>query len=719
MSKHRILIVDDNEEIHNDFKVILSKSKTDNKDETTVALENELFGSDEPVVKEVDTDKVEYIIDDAYQGKDSITMFERAASENDPYSLVFMDIRMPPGLDGIQTSQLIWERWPFTEIVICTAYSDYSWDQIVSRFGRTDKLLFMKKPFDPTSMKQIALSLTTKWDLQRKSSNYIGDLESDVAARTRQLNELVNELKCEKEKAEQAAAIKGEFLANMSHEIRTPLNGIMGMTDLILETDLSGEQKEYAEIIKTSSSSFLHLVNDILDFSKIEAGKLDIEYINFEIRQMIDRIGEILNISAVRKKLDFVTLVQSDVPQIINGDPERLKQILINLASNAIKFTETGEIVIEVALEESALRISVTDTGIGISEDKVKKLFQPFSQADTSTTRKFGGTGLGLSISKNLVELMGGTIGVNSVEKRGSTFWLKIPIHSKNEVNSTQLERTQDIAGTRVLIVSDLKETGRVLSTYLDSWSCTTNIVDSIKGAIEKMQSEKFDVVLVTMRQFDEALHLAENLKSAGILDDANLICYANSGHANESNRLKEAGYADSLARPIKEDQLFNAISDATGKHPRRLHTEKIAQDDKTVSVKKLPDDTTILVADDNVINQRLVEKILEKSGADVTIVSDGIEVVDAYREKKYDLILMDCQMPRMDGYEATNAIRVIESELMGDRIPIIALTAQALKGDKKVCLDAGMDDYLSKPIDKKKLLAAVYKWSQTKGEKM
>ena len=719
MSKHRILIVDDNEEIHNDFKVILSKSKTDNKDETTVALENELFGSDEPVVKEVDTDKVEYIIDDAYQGKDSITMFERAASENDPYSLVFMDIRMPPGLDGIQTSQLIWERWPFTEIVICTAYSDYSWDQIVSRFGRTDKLLFMKKPFDPTSMKQIALSLTTKWDLQRKSSNYIGDLESDVAARTRQLNELVNELKCEKEKAEQAAAIKGEFLANMSHEIRTPLNGIMGMTDLILETDLSGEQKEYAEIIKTSSSSFLHLVNDILDFSKIEAGKLDIEYINFEIRQMIDRIGEILNISAVRKKLDFVTLVQSDVPQTINGDPERLKQILINLASNAIKFTETGEIVIEVALEESALRISVTDTGIGISEDKVKKLFQPFSQADTSTTRKFGGTGLGLSISKNLVELMGGTIGVNSVEKRGSTFWLKIPINSKNEVNSTQLERTQDIAGTRVLIVSDLKETGRVLSTYLDSWSCTTNIVDSIKGAIEKMQSEKFDVVLVTMRQFDEALHLAENLKSAGILDDANLICYANSGHANESNRLKEAGYADSLARPIKEDQLFNAISDATGKHPRRLHTEKIAQDDKTVSVKKLPDDTTILVADDNVINQRLVEKILEKSGADVTIVSDGIEVVDAYREKKYDLILMDCQMPRMDGYEATNAIRVIESELMGDRIPIIALTAQALKGDKKVCLDAGMDDYLSKPIDKKKLLAAVYKWSQTKGEKM
>ncbi|KAA3614049.1 MAG: response regulator [Calditrichaeota bacterium] len=711
MNKYRILIVDDNEEIHNDFKAILMKPSSAHTDEKTRELENELFGPDETVVVKSDTDDIEYQIDDAFQGKEAVRLMEKAAEEGNPYSLVFMDVRMPPGIDGIQTSQIIWQKFPFTEIVICTAFSDYSWDEIVNCFGKTDKLLFIKKPFDTTSIKQTALTLTTKWHLQQESSHHIENLEDEVAERTKQLNDMVEELKKQKERAEQATKAKGQFLANMSHEIRTPLNGIMGMTDLLLETELDDEQLEYAETIKTSSNSFVTIINDILDFSKIEAGKLEIENIRFEIRNMVEGMGEMLKLAAADKNLEFATLIQGNVPRFVKGDPGRLKQILINLTNNAIKFTQSGEIVVEVSVQDGMLLFSVSDTGIGISDAKIQKLFKPFSQADTSTTRKFGGTGLGLSISKHLAELMGGEIGVKSSLDHGSTFWFTTPLTPDTESRVETVPHIPDISGTRVLVASDLHVSRRILSIYLESWNCHTTITDSIESAIEEVRAGNYQIVLVNFEDVENALVLAEKINAVSNGPKISLIFYTNNGQPNEPRKLKKAGYHAYLSKPVKEKHLIHAIAKSIG-----IEVSQSASDDSAFITKYVIDEEiaskiNILIAEDNLVNQKLATKMLEKAGLRSDVVANGYEAVTAYQENNYDLIFMDCQMPEMDGYEATAAIRDLESNDNNDPIPIIALTAQTLKGDREACIAAGMQDYLSKPVNKESLLQMVDKW--------
>ncbi|TYP93513.1 Signal transduction histidine kinase [Fodinibius salinus] len=580
----RILLVDDNEAIHKDIESILVSSLTEANNELN-EIEDELFGDDTEDTTASDEDRVEYQIDHAYQGQEAIDMVHEAAENGKEYALIFMDVRMPPGIDGVQTIQKIWAEYPHIEMVICTAYSDYSWDEILDNLGSTDKLLFMKKPFDATALKQAALTLTTKWQLKQESIRYTEDLEQEVQERTKQLNDLVEELKKMKNKAERASQAKSEFLANMSHEIRTPMNGVIGMNNLLQETELTEKQQELSDMIQHSAESLLRIISDILDFSKIEAGKMELEEIPFNLQDSVKGATKIIGFAADDKDLDLDWNIDPDIPQTLLGDPTRLRQVLLNFGSNAVKFTSEGGVTFDVGLvqrdgDELTLKFSVSDTGIGIPEKKQKKLFSAFSQADTSTTRRFGGTGLGLAICQKLAKLMGGDIGVESTPGEGSTFW----ITAKMKKSEEEVESDED-----------------------------TGLPDS----------------------YDK-----EDIKAA---------------------------------------------------------------------------DITILLAEDDRINQQVAGRVLEKEGFNVEIVENGADALDEYKSGDYDLILMDVNMPEMDGLEAAGEIRELEDGT-GNHIPIIALTAGAMEGDKELCLEAGMDDYLSKPIQKNALEKALHQWAFQRG---
>jgi signal transduction histidine kinase len=431
MGYNHILLVDDNESIHEDIESILSPSFC-NDGEELKDIEDELFGGS-PNDQAEAVEQTKYDIDHAYQGEEAVEMVAKAAESGIPYALVFMDVRMPPGMDGIQTIKEIWKKYPYTEIVICTAYSDYSWNEIIQNLGNTDKLLFIKKPFDATALKQMAQTLTTKWQLQQEAISYTEKLEKEVDERTQQLNELVEKYKKMKDKAEEATATKSIFLANMSHEIRTPMNAVMGMNGLLLETELNSKQRKLSEMVRTSAKSLLRVINDVLDFSKIEAGKLEIENIPLNLRKVVEEVVQVISFSAKDKGLDINHTVDEHIPQQLYGDPLRIRQILLNYGSNAVKFTEKGSVSFDVRLVESddkkqSLKCSVIDTGVGIPEKKQAEIFGSYSQADSSTSRKHGGSGLGLTICRQLADLMDGEVGLHSEIDKGSTFYVIIPL---------------------------------------------------------------------------------------------------------------------------------------------------------------------------------------------------------------------------------------------------------------------------------------------------
>jgi len=426
-TKHRILIVDDNEAIHSDFKKILIDT---NYNEELEEIEGTLFGTK----KSTKSLSYQYVIDDAYQGEEAVEKVDKAAEEGFPYAVIYMDVRMPPGMDGVQATEKIWEKHPNVEMVIASAYSDYSWDKILEKFGQTDKLLFVKKPFNIIVIKQLTLSLITKWDIARKNREYMEHLETQVKERTVELQELLKHMTMLKEKAEESDRLKSAFLANMSHEIRSPMNTIIGFTELLARNKLpEDKRKKYLSFINTSGKSLLNLINDIICIAKIEAGVIDLQVESFPLNSLLDELKELFQAELDGNGITGVDIVFDNSTNktenlIIHTDRERLKQIITNLFSNAMKFTKYGTIGIGFKVEvNNTLRFYVKDTGIGIKENDLEMIFGRFKQARDSSSEISNGTGLGLAISKNLVEMLGGTIGVVSEFGKGSEFYFTLP----------------------------------------------------------------------------------------------------------------------------------------------------------------------------------------------------------------------------------------------------------------------------------------------------
>jgi len=582
-TNRRILVIDDNTSIHEDFrKILAAEGGTKALDEDEAIL----FGGTETSLQEE-----QFELDSAYQGQEALAMVQKATRAGRPYAMAFVDVRMPPGWDGIETVAHLWPVDPNLQIVICTAYSDYSWDEMITKLGLNDRLLILKKPFDNVEVRQHAVALTEKWNLARKARLKLYEVESIVETRTRDLESARAQLSTARDEAEAASRAKSDFLANMSHEIRTPMTAILGFAETLLDPELdAGERLDAARTIQRNGDYLLAIINDILDISKIEAGKMEIERIACSPCRLIAEVADLVKVRAESCGLAFNVEYLGNIPETIQTDPTRLRQILINLIGNAIKFTKTGGVrlitrFVQREETEHMMQFDVLDTGIGMTAEQAAKLFQPFQQADTSTTRQFGGTGLGLHISKRLAKMLGGDIVVVG---------------------------TQQGVGTR------------------------------------------FRVTIAT-----------------GPLDGVKMI---------DGGLTATSQTAEKPEEPARQVDLNGC---------------------------------RVLLAEDGPDNQRLISFHLKKAGADVTAVENGKIAVDAAlavqdQDKPFDVILMDMQMPVMSGYEATGLLR-----REGYTSPIIALTAHAMTGDREKCIEAGCDDYASKPIDRGALIAQVARWAQ------
>jgi CheY-like chemotaxis protein/nitrogen-specific signal transduction histidine kinase len=541
---------------------------------------------------------------------------------------------------------------------------------------------------------------------------------SDITTRKR----TENALHAAREQALAASRAKSDFLANMSHEIRTPMNAIIGMTSIVLdEGELDSPERQYLEIVHSSAQALLLVLNDILDFSKIEARKLELERIRFSLRATLNDTLKALALRAHEKGLEYASQVAQTIPDNLVGDPGRLRQVLMNLISNAVKFTDEGEIVVRVREEAQAddsavLHFEVSDTGIGISQDKQALIFEAFAQADGSITRRYGGTGLGLTISSLLVELMGGRIWVESEVGRGSTFHFtaKFGVRASTSAARGLVPEEFELAGTRVLVADDNSTSRRILSETLEEWGMRAVCVDSGAAALDEIAAaheagKRFELALidVQMPRMD-GFELAEKIREDNRNADTELILMTMSGQRGDAARCRALAINGYLTKPISQNELYEAIRIVLAGPPDSITLQLVTKH----TVRELRARLSILLAEDNEANRKLATHLLTKRGHRVTAVDDGQKAVDAWEAGEFDLILMDVQMPHLDGMEAAAMIREREAAAGSPRIPIIALTAYAMSGDRERCMAAGMDGYVSKPIDSQKLFEAIEQFS-------